>query len=487
MSEKLAFENNQVLLWGLKPVKKSLFEQYDKGNKNPQSITRKKKVNEEPKIKVKKEPVKRVFSLNEDYGIDDLPFLNKEYDRIDEELGKAIDNDEINDLENKQEKLYELIEGLENMKKIQGKGIKPKTIKEHYFEDELVDDDFIGGHLKKLIGKGFKKGSPEAIAHAEKMRKVLEEKNKNKIEKPIKKAITTKSRVEKGSEEAKALGKRLAEAKKKKLEEAKKVKEEIKPVKKGKAWFYIGDIPKGYREATEDEAIIANKVSEYGKHVVDEEKYRLYRDYDVLLTTEKSDQENQWYMNGLKKRIMSSLKEIEILSSKIDNDKYKDKLAENKTKLANEKEKKKYLQAGWNWYYKLYCEKNNIKYERQKFELEKPKINKSNKNYQPIEYKKPVRPIDPRTGKEAEYIEYTGEEEKKKEEHKGDIDVDLYFEKDGDLITLSTKYFTPDYKLKSKYIKKLLDKGITLRKKHYNTDDYNKHFYGIKGGYLLVK
>jgi len=60
--------------------------------------------------------------------------------------------------------------------------------------------------------------------------------------------------------------------------------------------------------------------------------------------------------------------------------------------------------------------------------------------------------------------------------------VDLHFENGDRKITLSTKYFTQDYKLKkSKFAKELLDKGIVLSKKYYTTDDYNKYFYRMKG------
>ena len=207
----------------------------------------------------------------------------------------------------------------------------------------------------------------------------------------------------------------------------------------------------------------------------------LFRDYDILLDESKSLQEIIWTMNGLKKRIMSSLEEIEILSNKIENPKYAKDLQTFKTKLANEKVKRKYLQAGYNWYYKIYCKFKGIPYERQKFEYEpkkevKVEKTKKNKAILPVQEK----PIDPRTGKPAEFN--IDDENDKKEEVYNDADVDLYFENGDKLITLSTKYFNQDYKLKkSKFAKQLLDKGIVLSKKYYTTDDYNKYFYRMKG------
>lgn len=505
-----ALENNEVLLWGEKLVNKDLLKEYDKGNKNPYSVIRKKTDKKEVEvIKENKPPKKRIFEVGGDYGIQDLPFLNDEYERLDKEMSDIKDFDKLDELMDLQEKLSDLIEGLEHFKKISGgKGIKQSNNNSSQNNNQTNNSNNQTNNsnqsnnnnnqsnnqsnnnssiLNKLIGQGFKKGSPEAIAHAEKMRKALEAKKTNTV---VKKSVSSKSRIEKGSEEAKELGRRLAEARRKKKEQkdfektssSKEPKPEVKK-KTGKPWYYIGDIPKGYREATEDEAIENKKVSLYGKYQVDNEKWRLYRDYNILLTDEKSNQEIGWSMNGLKRRIMTSLKEIEILKSKVDSDKYKDKRTEYESKLEEEKEKRKYLQAGWNWYNKLLSSRTGKPYERQKFELP-VRVFKQNKTETEVEYKPPPRPIDPRTGKEAEY--FFPEEEKKEIKKLGVVDVNLLFENEKDLIELSTKYFTPDYKLKPAYAKKLLDKGIFLQKKYYTTEDYAKYFYRMKGDGISV-
>ena len=471
--QEQAFENNEVLLWGEKLANKDLLKEYDKGNKNPYSIVRKKEPKEKEVIE-KKPPKKRIFEVGGDYGVKDLPFLNDEYERLDKEISGITDMDKMDELMDIQEKLADTIEGLEHLKKLTGgKGIKDNKPN---FDIGPIGYKVL---INKLIGQGFKKGSPEAIAHAEKMRKALEAKKSNTV---VKKSVSSKSRVVKGSEEAKELGRRLAEARKKKQAEKPKEepKEEIKKTT-GKPWFYIGDIPKGYREATEDEAIEAKKVSVYGKYKVDNEKWRLYRDYNILLTDNKTNQEIGWSMNGLKRRVLESLKEIEILSSKVDSDKYKDRRTEYTSKLEEEKEKRKYLQAGYNWYYKLLCQRTGKTYERQKIELP-VKVLKEEKSK--MEYKPPKRPIDPRTGKEAEY--YFPEEEIKETKKLGVVDVKLLFENDKDIIELSTKYFTPDYKLKPIYAKKLTDKDIILQKKYYTTEDYKKYFYRMKGDGISV-
>lgn len=475
------FEENKVLLWGEKKAPSGMLEEYNHGNKNPQSTARikPKKEKEEAKEEPKPKKAVRKFSLEEDYGVQDLPFLNKEYDRLDEEMTGLTDMDKLDELGDLQEKLYDLIEGLERMKKMAGgKGIK-QPIKEDNFP--LVDDDFYGCSIMSLVGKGFKKGSPEALAHAQKMREALQAKKAPVVKKVVNKTVS-KARVVKGSEEAKALGKRLAEAKKKKLDEAKKAKEEeakkedVKPTK-GKPWYYIGDIPKGYREATEDEAILAKKVSLYGKYEVDMTKWTLYRDYEMLLTENKTTREAQWAMNGLKRRVLETLRDIEVMRAKID--KYPDK-AEYKSDLEELKEKRKYLQAGYNFYYRLICERTGKKYERQKIEL--PKIEFKQKEEVEEEEWVPPKPniIDPRTGKPAEFT-YKGEE-KPKEEEKKITDPELLFKKDNDTIGLSLRFFTPDYKLIPKYAKRLTAKNIFLNKKHYTKEDYEKYIYHKIGG-----
>jgi len=503
MSVKEALEKNKVMLWGVKAVKSSLLKEYDVGNKNPRS--KKRAVKEEDEVeeeKPKKGKVKKEFILGDDYGVDDLEFLRGEYERIEELISNVKDKGEADELYDKQDALYELIEGLEAMEKMKGGMIRYNNPSPAIELNKQIKGGMIRYNNtspaialnKQITGRGFKKGSPEALAHAEKMR-IARNKDRAPKAEVVKKA--TKSRVVKGSEEAKALARKLVEARKAKMEIKKKEEEEklkkeqiLNPVKpKGKPWYFIGDIPKGYREATEVEAIKNNHVSEYGKYQVDETRLMLYRDYDILLDETKPLQEVTWAMNGLKKRIIDSLKNIEVFSSKLENPKYDKKADEFKTKLNLEKDKRKYLQAGYNWYYKIYCEFKGIKYERQKIELPKREEIKVNKS---IYVPKPEKKIiDPRTGKEAEMSIYTGDEEIKENSKMVDADVDLHFSTDTDKITLSTKYFTPDYKLKPAFVPKLIKKNIILQKKHYTTEDYNKYFYkmpaSMTGGNLSSK
>ena len=399
MEEKEAFDNNKVLLWGEKKASLKNLKIYDVGNKNPRSVPRKQKEDVKP-VKVKK----RVFNENEVYTKKDLPFLRQELERVEEEQENAGDDD-VDDLLDLMDKIEDAIEKAENQ--AEGTGFK-KGIKS---------------------GMGFKKGSPQALAWAQKMKEARD----------AKKALLAPQKAAKAKEEAK-----------------KKEKKDFVSRKKGKPWFFIGDIPKGYREATMDEAIESKKVSEYGKHLVDNDRWILNRDYNILLIHTKKPNELKWTMNSLEKRIMKSLKEIEIIKGRIDTGKYSKE--EGKNKLDNETYYNKKLISGFNWYLKLIAYMSDKPYVKRKFELPTAKEVKTEKGR--AEYKPPVV-IDPRTGKPAE---------------KKLKDRFLSFMRGDDIININEKYFEEGV-VKSKYVMKLFDKKIILDKDYYNYDDYIKITY----------
>lgn len=563
MAEKKALEKNEVMLWGQKKVNPTLLADYDKGNKHPKS---KAKVGKDVVRKtVKKEVDKRVYDSKEKYTIDDIGFLNKEYDRIEEEAVNLTDFSKMDELVELQDKIYETIEKLKKEKekmdeediiepvkttgidfdeinklvsildelrekyiesrgdvnirmkieeieaKIDKMGKVKKTSKsgkgvcktETKCEDipiKDIDYDFVE-RIMNIIGRGFKKGSPEAYAHAEKMRQLKLAKNGP----PEKKVLITpkqesKARYVKGSEEAKEISRKLVEARKVKAEARKKEAEEVKkkeelknpPKPKGRPWYYIGDMPKGYREATEVEAIKNGKVSKFGKYEVDDGKYFLWINYQVLLDDRKNINETVWTANGIKRRIIRSLQDIEIYKSKLDNDKYESRSNEFKNKLAIEKEKRKYLQYAYDWYYKRYCQMKDIVYERRKIEL--PKDDK----FAPVkeEVKQEVKKEEPK--QEVKKTKIKKEEPKPepkpevkktkiKKEEVPEVDVDLYFKKGDDTISLSTKYFTEKYKIKTEYIEKLHKKGIILAEKYYTPQDYKKYAFHMVGGGVYNK
>lgn len=448
MTEKTEFENNQVLLWGENQASKKLLDIYDIGNKNPMSASRKIKADE---VKPKKIKI-RVFNEEEKYTKKDIPFLKKEMKRItDEQL--TADDDKLDDLLELQDKIDEAIENAEN--------------EEEDMEGEGIDSDSDNDKSKSsIIGTGYKKGSPEAIAWALRMKEAKEAKQGKPTPKAAPKAAvkSSKARFEKGSEEAKKAAQKMVEARKKKMEakkaeEAKKQEKiELISKKKGKPWFYIGDIPKGYREATQDEAIEGKKVSTYGKYKVDMDRWILYRDFNILLAYTKKPREVQWIMNGIEKRIMKCLKDIQITEGKMDSGKLTKEKGENK--LEDLKYLKKKLISGFNWYLKFIAQLYDKPYVKREFKLieeEQAPIKLTKSNYNP----KVEVIIDPRTGKAPEELKVRY----------------ITFIKGNDKIELKETWFDNDGLLLSDKAEKLYKKNILLDKSLYDPDDYKKFTY----------
>jgi len=309
--------NFKVFLWGINPINKNLLEKYDTGNRNPVSIARikKNKIIERGEKYDDKYPYKK----------SDLIFLNSEYDRITQLISDSDILDDISILDDIQDKIYNKIEEVEKMKDNED---KPKV---------------------RMI-----KGTKEAFERAEKMRN-----SRNLCKDKLIKGLTPgKARYEKGSEEAKEISRKLVEAKRAKKQtiiDLEKANEDKKIWKKDKfkPWFYIGDIPKGYREATEDEAIYHLKVSEYGKNIVDENKFLLFRDHRILLSDKKTKWEKEIYIKGLSRRYYDCKYNISVFQSKLENDKYESRKDEFLDKLDNEIKKKKYLKHGLKFYMNL--------------------------------------------------------------------------------------------------------------------------------------
>lgn len=336
----------KVFLWGEIPIKKSLLSKYDIGNRNPVSLARFKKADGK---KNKKSVRGDIFDNKFPYVKADLEFLNSEYDRITSLFTDChtMTLKEETELEDLQEQVYNKIELVEKMK------------------DEPIRDLLEPIEPVKLI-----KGSDKAIERALKMRQAKEAK---RLEKGVVEKITMekKARVVKGSEEAKEMSRRLVEAKRikkeNKIKEEKEAllkiqEEELKnkpwlkdlPDDKLKPWYYIGDIPKGYREATEDEAIFNKKISQFGKYTVDKNKYLLFQEHNILLT----DRKNKWQIcqcvKGLRRRLKNCKYALEVICNKLDNEKYADRLLEFTDKYETELKTEECLLNGIKFYEDLY-------------------------------------------------------------------------------------------------------------------------------------
>lgn len=392
-----------IMLWGQKKATKKDLENFIKEEQIDDFINNDSDDDDDKKIiksnvKVIKKK-KTEFIDGEDYDIEDIDMLESEYDKNENIISKLYNDgndDEAEELEDKQEKIANLIEGLKA--------------------------------LKKMSGKGFKKGSVEAKEHAKKMAEARKAKAKPKVEKPKKE---------------------------------KKVR--------GKPYYFINTPPKGYREATEEEAIKAGKVGVLGKYQVDNVRYDMYLKFKILLSDKndegdvKSNQILISNMNGLKTRIDKLLKKLEVENTKKENKKYNE--------YDDLKNELSMVNKAYNWYNKLYSNKNNIPYVSKKFKIEKPSV-KLSKSKELKPYKK-VYPIDPRTGKPSNVEIYEDDDE-------------YIFESDGKEFKLKKSYFQDDeIIIKDKYAIKLFKKGFILLPEYYTEKTKKKLFGKILGGSIF--
>lgn len=461
---------SNVMLWGLEKAPKSMLND-DKEDKKDKKGRPKK---EEPKVEQKKTS----YIDGEDYSIEDIEMLESEYDRYDEEIRKLYNKgnmDDAEELENIQEKISDLIDGLKAMKKMSGKGVKKtKVNKAEEVYNRILDNPDINKSSKEQLKRNTKNGKVldlDDLLHFEKVELIdFSDSDEEEIKPTVKRTVKStakKSRPAKGSEEAKEIGKRLAEARKAKKakmdEENKKNKKEVieddYKKEKGQPYYKIDKIPKGYREATEDEAIENNKVGKYGKYVVDKVKYTMFKDYGVLLTENQPLRIMIISNKGLENRIKKLLLKIEI-------EKNKDLIGKKNNYVELEEERKK-LQSAYNWRLKVISKKTNIPYKKQKFVYTPPKCNEAKIKDIKYEVKDDYFKANP-------------------DPRKSNNDKKIYeFENDGKIYNLNTSYFDDDNKLIPKYAKKLYEKKVLLMPEFYTDDDLKKYFYKMVGGGIL--
>jgi hypothetical protein len=168
---------------------------------------------------------------------------------------------------------------------------------------------------------------------------------------------------------------------------------------------------------------------------------------------------------GIPKRINRSFIEIEILEAKLENHKYAKDHNKYENKLEEEKHTNKMLQKGFNWIYKLYCERNNKEYKKRKFSPPEKEEVVSSKTI--ITEAIPNREsLDPRLTKEMK-------KEIKAQTH--------FFENAFQKIAIPFKAFDEDFKLIPKHAKKLFEQKIILLPEHYKEEDAKKYFFNKSG------
>ena len=201
-----SFKTNEVLFWGLNKVDSIILNLYE------DNFT---KENKKPKVLDKKEnKIYKIFDPNEKYSVNDLNFLNKEYEKIEIKLDKLTDlNDECEKLMDLQDNLTNIIENLQ-------------TQKDNNLENSNNDTVFTSDSTI-LVQQSDSDSDLDSDSDSDSDSNI---ENKKKVGR----------------------------------------KKILKP------YFWIGKIPQGYREATQEEAILKKKVSCFGKNKVSREIYNMY-------------------------------------------------------------------------------------------------------------------------------------------------------------------------------------------------------------------
>ena len=154
-TEEKALESKHVLLWGLNKVSSKLMKKAEAEFK-PTKRTYTKKEGVVEKVKVP-----RYDPTNEDYTEEDLPFLNKEYERISAIVDNPKTDEEEEEAVDLQDKLYDLIDQLESVskfrKKTEGKGIHHQIT--HIISGRAVSSK----HIKKFIDASYDKNPSKNI------------------------------------------------------------------------------------------------------------------------------------------------------------------------------------------------------------------------------------------------------------------------------------------------------------------------------------
>jgi hypothetical protein len=326
-----AIKQNEVLLWGLNRVDSILLGIYENNNnQNFEKIIKlKNKFDNEnkftnmtnelnnlniPNNKFKIEKTTDTEYIPENtYNICDLEFLNMEYDKIEKKINQMIDlTDEYDNLLDIQDNLNTLINELdikskENDIKSKENDIKSKENDKH--EEFQIQIKNTNNTINNLIEEEIDKQTKSI-----KLNKIKSNKTKS-----------------------------------------------TKSPKKPKPYYWIGKIPEGYREATEEEAIINKKVSLYGKKRVQRELYSLFEITCTIYMELEDLVELNKQILALKGKLKYYKKEIEYYKITLDSDTISDDTADKiKNKISEMKNYYKKTLDIYNLYVKQYNKvKNN--------------------------------------------------------------------------------------------------------------------------------
>ena len=274
-----ALKSNEVLLWGFNRIDSILLDKYPnvKNNNHIRKINEQNLSNNEIKaIKETQKTLDTEYNPSNTYNICDLDFLNLEYNRIENKISQMFDlNDEYDNLLDLQDSLTELVNELTE----QSKKNNQDTIVQNPIA-YIIDDA-----NANIINLGDIDNTNDNTTDNQ----VLIEVEIDKKKKSTKSTITSRtSRTSKTSK--------------------------LKP------YYYIGEIPEGYREAKEEEAIINKKVSFYGKKRVNRELNSLFEITGTIYMHMTNKGELNKQIMALKGKLTYYKKEIEYHKISLDKD-----------------------------------------------------------------------------------------------------------------------------------------------------------------------
>ena len=314
-------KSKKIKLWGINKIDSRTFNQYYKSKEKKS----KSKPKEEIKPQVIEEVKIRKYDPKELYYIDDLPFLNDEYDKI-----TAIM--EQKDFYNKPDEEQELYMDLQDKL------------------DNLIGNLELQKKARIKMGQGFKKGSPEAIAWGQRMAELRRQKKGQPVQ--------PKAKPE--------------------------PKQKVKKEPKLKPYCKVNDPPKGYRKGTQEECIEMGEIAHYGLNKVDINVYDKIINTNPKLISKNIDnlRGNTAFLNG---KINNLTKQISKLSYRAHGEKEKPIDKELEKKLNNDlTQTKDLLKQNYNEISKLKmalekANKANVKIPMLNIDEELKKINELKK------------------------------------------------------------------------------------------------------------
>lgn len=471
-----AIKNNKVMLWGLKKIDSKLLGPYEKKYIPP--IEKRGRPKKELDVKKTK---KKEFDLEEDYGVEDLEFLKSESDRIDTDLNKKDIPDELyEELTEKQDKIYDLIEVLEGLKKISlqnqvtGHPLRMPEGQSIQINKQPIEVNMIGG----LIIEGDKFKCPICDVSFD---------TKQKMERHIKTKKHEANLKKNNIINVKDYNDNLL-----KIERRKRVVKKIddepkkKTIKKLLPYFFIGEVPEGYREATELEALESGKYSEYGKKKIDNQRFKDFSELGQVFNDKLDEREMFLKTVGIRGRMQRLTKEHSKIVNRHGFNKLTKGEQERLTSEANVLNKRfERLGDFYNRYSKILMANKGKPYIDIKFNINTT-FKQEKEITIPIPYsdKKPSpEPLKPivETLKQAPQAQKI---EKSKIIEKNEL---VYYCDGKPDLVMSPKHFLKTGKIKSTTAERLYKLNIRLEKELYTDLDYKKYFYRVKGTGLFTR